>query len=98
MQALVTGAAKRVGRAIALALHGAGCRVAVHYRTSRAEAEKTAALLGGAPLIQGDQAREPERIIGDAVRALGGLDLLVCSAAQFEKVPSERLGRPQFEA
>ncbi|TMB35885.1 MAG: SDR family oxidoreductase [Deltaproteobacteria bacterium] len=98
MQALVTGAAKRVGRAIALALHGAGYRVAVHYRTSRAEAEATSALLGGAPLIEGDQARDPERIVADAARALGGLDLLVCSAARFEKVPSERLGREQFEA
>src|SRR2546426_3550 len=55
MQALVTGAAKRLGRTIALTLQGAGYRVAVHYRSSRAEAEQTAALLGGAPLIQGDQ-------------------------------------------
>src|SRR5437764_8252514 len=98
MQALVTGAAKRLGRTIALTLHGAGYRVAVHYRSSRAEAEETSALLGGAPLIQGDQARDPERIVSEAARSLGGLDLLVCSAAHFEKVPSERLGRAQFEA
>jgi pteridine reductase len=98
MQALVTGAAKRLGRAIALGLHGAGYRVAVHYRSSRAEAEETARLLGGAPLVQGDQAAEPERIVREAVRALGGLSLLVCSAAQFEKVPSERLERARFEA
>ena len=96
--ALVTGGAKRLGRAIALALHGAGYRVAVHYRSSRAEAEETSALLGGAPLIQGDQARDPERIVSEAARSLGGLVLLVCSAAHFEKVPSERLGRAQFEA
>jgi pteridine reductase len=98
MQALVTGAAKRLGRAIAQTLHGAGYRVAVHYRTSRAEAEQTAALLGGAPIIQGDQAKDPERIVQEAARALGGLDLLVCSAARFEKVPSEQLPRGQFEA
>ena len=98
MQALVTGAAKRLGRAIALELHRAGHRVAVHDRTSRAEAEETAALLGGAPLVQGDQAREPERIVAEAAAALGGLDLLVCSAAQFEKVPAESLRRAQFEA
>jgi len=97
MQALVTGAAKRVGRAIALELHRAGARVAVHYRESKKEAEETAALLGGAPLIQGDQAREPERIVREASRALGGLDLLVCSAARFEQAPSDQLPRAQFE-
>jgi len=98
MQALVTGSARRIGRAIALELHEAGYRIAVHYRTSRREAEETAALLGGAPLIQGDQAREPERIVAEAVEALGGLDLLVNSAAQFEKVASEELDRQRFEA
>ncbi|MGE5047256.1 MAG: SDR family oxidoreductase [Deltaproteobacteria bacterium] len=98
MQALVTGAARRIGRAIALALGGAGYRVAVHYNGSRREAEETAALLGGAPLVQGDQAREPERIVAQAAAALGGLDLLVCSAARFEKVRSEELQRPRFEA
>jgi len=97
MQALVTGAAKRVGRAIALELHRAGARVAVHYRESKKEAEETAALLGGAPLIQGDQAREPERIVREASHALGGLDLLVCSAARFEQAPSDQLPRAQFE-
>jgi pteridine reductase len=98
MQALVTGAAKRLGRAIALELHRAGHRVAVHYRTSRAEAEETAALLGGAPLVQGDQAAEPERIVREAAARLGGLDLLVCSAAQFEKMAAERIPRARFEA
>jgi len=97
MQALVTGAAKRLGRAIALELHRAGARVAVHYRESKKEAEEIAALLGGAPLIQGDQAREPERIVREASRALGGLDLLVCSAARFEQAPSDQLPRAQFE-
>src|SRR5205807_1472804 len=71
-RALVTGAAKRVGRAIALELGRAGARVAVHYRTSRAEAEATAAQLGGAPLVQGDQTVDPERIVSGAVEALGG--------------------------
>jgi pteridine reductase len=98
MQALVTGAAKRVGRAIALELHRNGARVAVHYRSSRKEAEETAALLGGAPLIKGDQARDPERIVRDAAQALGGLDLLVCSAALFAQAPADALSREQFDA
>jgi len=95
MQALVTGAAKRLGRTIALTLHGAGYRVGVHYRTSRAEAEETSALLGGAPLIQGDQAKDPERIVAEAARALGGL---VCSAARFERAAADEVPREQFEA
>src|SRR5262249_25329623 len=98
MQALVTVSANRVGRAIGLELHRAGARVAVHYRNSRKEAEETAAMLGGAPLVQGDQAQEPERIVREAARALGGLDLLVCNAARFEQAPSDQLPRPQFEA
>src|SRR5438874_12883601 len=98
MQALVTGAPKRLGRTIALTRPAAGYRVAVHYRTSRAEAEETSALLGGAPLIQGDQAKDPQRIVAEAARALGGLDLLVCSAARFERAPADELPREQFEA
>jgi NAD(P)-dependent dehydrogenase (short-subunit alcohol dehydrogenase family) len=101
-RALVTGAAKKIGRAVALALGEGGADVAVHYRRSRAEAEATAAELSGlgvrAVLVQGDQASEPERIIREAVHALGGLDLLVVSAAEFERTPSESLSRAQFEA
>ncbi|MDO8632279.1 MAG: SDR family NAD(P)-dependent oxidoreductase, partial [Phycisphaerales bacterium] len=56
--ALVTGGAKRVGRAIALELARAGCDLAVHYRSSHFEAEETAATVTGlgcrAVLIQGD--------------------------------------------
>ena len=44
---LVTGAARRIGRAIALELGRAGARVAVHYRGSAEEAEQTAAECGG---------------------------------------------------
>lgn len=95
-RALVTGAAKKVGRAIALALGEAGARVAVHYRSSRAEAEATAARIGGVA-VQGDQTLDPARIVEESVQKLGGLDLLVCSAAEFEKAPAESLSRAQFE-
>lgn len=101
-RALVTGAAVRVGRAIALALGEAGCDVAVHYRTSSAEAERTAAELRAlgvrAPLVQGDQGLAPEAIVLEAAAALGGLDLLVCSASAFEQLPAESISRAQFEA
>jgi NAD(P)-dependent dehydrogenase (short-subunit alcohol dehydrogenase family) len=101
-RALVTGAAKKIGRAVALALGRAGADVAVHYRSSRAEAEATAAALAGlgvrSVLVQGDQAKDPERIVREAAQALGGLDLLVVSAAEFERTPSESLSRARFEA
>ena len=101
-RALVTGAARKLGRAIALALGRGGADVAVHYRGSRTEAEETAAELlrlgVRAPLVQGDQALEPERIVHEAAAALGGLDLLVCNAAEFEKVEAAALTRVQFEA
>jgi pteridine reductase len=103
-RALVTGAGVRVGRAIALALGAAGADVAVHYRGSKEAAQETAARLLAlgrrAPLVQGDQAAEggPESIVAQAAEALGGLDLLVPSAAGFERVPSKDLGRAQFEA
>ena len=101
-RALVTGAARKLGRAIALALGRGGADVAVHYRGSRTEAEETAAELlrlgVRAPLVQGDQALEPERIVHQAAAALGGLDLLVCNAAEFEKVEAAALTRAQFEA
>ena len=91
-RALVTGAGQRVGQAIALALGAQGMHVAVHYRESRVGAEQTAeqirksggrAVLVAADLTSRDEAR---RLIDDSVAALGGLDVLVASAANFERV------------
>lgn len=91
-RALVTGAGQRVGRAIALALGAAGMHVAVHYRESRKGAEDVAAQIaqsgGRASLLQADLSdRDAARSLVDrAVAQLGGLDLLVASAASFERV------------
>ena len=52
MVVLVTGAAKRIGRGIALRLAEEGARVAIHYHLSEAEARKTAEECGGAPLFR----------------------------------------------
>ena len=49
---LVTGAARRIGRAIALRLYAEGARVLIHYGTSEEEARQTAAECGGAPLFR----------------------------------------------
>src|ERR1700686_797764 len=103
-RALGTGAAVRVGRAIALAFARAGADVAVHYRGSSAAARQTAdeirALGVRAALVQADQALpgEPERMVAEAAHALGGLDLVALSAAAFEKVPATDLDRARFEA
>ncbi|HEY2409950.1 MAG TPA: SDR family oxidoreductase [Polyangiaceae bacterium] len=96
-RALVTGAGKRLGRAIAVALGRAGAHVAVHYRSSLAEAEETCALIraagGEASSLAADLAdRDACRALADrAVAALGGLDLVVPSAANFERVAYDQI-------
>jgi pteridine reductase len=101
--ALVTGAGKRVGRAIAVELGSAGMRVAVHYRESREGAEATAAAIraaGGEAVLVGADLSDldaAERLADDALRELGGLDLFVASAASFERIPYAAVDRAAFE-
>ena len=61
---LITGAAKRLGRAIALKLAGAGYDIAIHYRASKPDAESLAAEVAAlgrrAALIEGDLAKEKD--------------------------------------
>jgi len=89
--ALVTGAAKRIGRAIALDLAARGWAVAVHYDRSGEAAEtlvrEIAEAGGSAVALRTDLAREAETagLIGRAVEALGPLGCLVNNAACFER-------------
>jgi 3-oxoacyl-[acyl-carrier protein] reductase/pteridine reductase len=87
---LVTGAAKRIGRAIAQRLHQEGARVAIHYGQSRREAEELSAELDGAPLFQADLARvdEIERLFRGVDERFGELDGLVANAARFTRIPA----------
>jgi pteridine reductase len=91
--ALVTGAAKRVGHAIALALAGRGANVVVHYRTSAAEARATVqavkALGVDCLAVRADQTRAADvrKAVARALKHFPQIDLLVCSAAVFEKTP-----------
>lgn len=84
---LVTGAARGLGRAVAGAFAANGDRVAVHYGTSRADAEATVASLpgdgDGHALVGGDLAdpEETASLVAAATAALGGLDVLVNNAA-----------------
>ena len=88
--ALVTGAAQRIGAAIARELHRAGCRVLVHYRSSAAAAEQLARELkavrpDSCATVQGDLCR-PDDVRELAARATTlapGLDLLVNNASAF---------------
>ena len=86
---LVTGAAKRIGRAIALHLAQQGARVAIHYSSSRAEADQTAAECGpGTPTFAANLESVPEiESLFDRVhRHYGRLDALVNNAARFTKI------------
>jgi NAD(P)-dependent dehydrogenase (short-subunit alcohol dehydrogenase family) len=88
--ALVTGAAHRIGRALALALAHDGFDVAIHCHRSRAAAEELRAMVAGlgrrAVVVRADLAREAEAagIVGEAVAALGPLGVLVNNASLFE--------------
>ena len=81
---LVTGAAKRIGRGIALRLAAEGARVAIHYHHSEAEARETAKACGGelfrANLESVDEIRA---MFADVGHRLGALDGLVNNAARF---------------
>lgn len=81
--ALITGGASPIGEAIGRALAGAGARVAVHYRSSKAKAVRLAAELGGVA-IPGTLPRDAERIVKRAADKLGRLDLLVNNASHIE--------------
>ncbi len=85
--ALVTGASRRIGRAIAIGLAEAGASVAVHARSSREEVEAVAdeirAAGGSARAVLGDVTQESEvtEIFADATQAFGGIDILINNAA-----------------
>ncbi|MBZ0161061.1 MAG: SDR family oxidoreductase [bacterium] len=101
--ALVTGAARRVGRAIALAMAGRGADVVIHYKSSASEAHETVEAverLGRrAVAIQADLA-EPDQVEALADRAIGvcgKVDVLVNSAAIFRRTPLEHLTLKDWE-
>ena len=84
---LVTGAAKRIGRTIALELSRRGFEVAIHYNRSREEAEAASRECGGAPIFQADLARVEEirRLFREVRERIGPLDCLVNNAARFTR-------------
>jgi pteridine reductase len=85
--ALVTGGARRVGRALTMALGGSGATVVVHYHTSGSQArEVVEALGGGATMFQADvsQAAQVSALMRHVESAHGRLDVVINSASMFE--------------
>jgi 3-oxoacyl-[acyl-carrier protein] reductase/pteridine reductase len=84
---LVTGAAKRIGRTIAMELSRRNFQVAIHYNHSKQEAEQTSKDCGGCPIFQADLAQVPEirRLFEDVRTRFGLVDCLVNNAARFTR-------------
>jgi len=101
--ALVTGGARRIGRAIALALAGSGANVAITYRTSSTEAESTAADLrsfGGQALALPMDLLDPASVqaaVSHAASSFGTLDILVNNAGVFSSAPLDQLTVEQWD-
>ena len=101
--ALVTGAAKRLGRSLALALAERGAELAVHYHASEREAHELLAQLkraGGKPVaVPGDisRAADVERIVEAAMQAFGRIEILVNSAAIFYRTPFATLTEADWD-
>ncbi len=91
--ALVTGAGRRVGRALAIGLAESGYAIAVHYHSSGAEAAETGRLVAGAgvaaALVAADL-RQPDAaavLVQGVMDRFGRLDVVVNSASVMEALP-----------
>ncbi|HAQ20457.1 MAG TPA: short-chain dehydrogenase [Prolixibacteraceae bacterium] len=90
--ALITGAAKRAGKAIALHLAQHGWNIAIHYNTSETEAKQFQKELAGSypdqqfGLFKADlnQTDEVEKLIPQVLKSMGTVDLLINNASVFE--------------
>jgi pteridine reductase len=96
---LITGAAKRIGKVIAIDLAKRGYFIAIHYHRSRREAESTAKIIrkqgGDCGLFQCDFSQDHEliRLIKRVKKEYPGLACLINNASLF-KPESKRLGSP----
>jgi pteridine reductase len=102
--ALVTGAARRLGAAIARRLHAAGASVAIHYRGSGKEAAALEVELNGlrarsAARLQADllEPAAPGNLVAAVLARFGRLDLLVHNASLFYPVPAGKIEARHWE-
>jgi pteridine reductase len=102
--ALVTGAGRRIGRAIATALGERRMRVAVHYHGSADGARQTAADIeraGGSAAVFPADLREPlgpKRLVDAVAATFGTLDVLVNSAAVMQRQPLDAVTPADWDA
>ncbi len=102
--ALVTGASRRVGRAIATGLAARGCSLAVHYRSSRADAESVVKEIAGkggtAEPFHADleNVSQIETMVAAVAARFGRIDVLVNSASVFYRKPLEELTERDWDA
>ncbi len=102
--ALVTGASRGIGRAIALCLGSAGAAVAVNYRKERGQAEEVVAVIerakGRAVALQADVSspEEVQRLVSSVESSLGPIDILVNNAAIAPPRLIEELDLATFDA
>jgi NAD(P)-dependent dehydrogenase (short-subunit alcohol dehydrogenase family) len=84
---LITGAARRIGRSIALRLAGEGARVVIHYNESEMEAHATAKECGAAGMVRAnlEKVSEIEAMFAEVAGRFGRLDGLVNNAARFTR-------------
>lgn len=101
---LITGGARRLGRAIALRLAEAGADVAITFRNSARDAQATVVDLSGfgvrAVALRCDITEEKSvrGAMKEVARELGGLDILVNNAANYETVDFDKLTVKQWDA
>src|SRR4029078_4480783 len=101
--ALVTGAGRRVGRALALALGEQGYDIAAHYHASRDGAEETESELARrgahARLFAANlaDAEAPSQVVRDVVAEMGRLDTVVNSAAVMIRTPMGEITSRQWD-